>query len=55
MSRRSRRWWGGVRGTGEQGSQIVCERYDGREPLSVRESETARKQKKKKELNSENV
>lgn len=50
---------GGVRGTGEQGSQIVCERYDGREPLSVRGSETARKQKKKKkkkkELNSENV
>lgn len=39
MSRRSRRWWGGVRGAGEQGSQIVCERYDGREPLSVREWE----------------
>lgn len=45
MSRRSRRG-PGARGTREQGSQIVCERYDGRESLCLREKKRGKKSTK---------
>lgn len=44
MSRRSRR--GRARGTRERGSQIVCERYDGRESLCVRQKKRGKKSAK---------